>query len=168
MEAAFRRESYSPGSTASLIVYNRGRGLRLQIFHAGPEGTRTVDNVTMNGVAMTKPIALGKSSGRRSINVRIGAWPTGLYFARMEAADGRVGYAPFIVRPNRLGEHRIAVVHADTHVAGLQPARRDGDGRATPGTRAGSHEEPRALGRPFLEPRRPTASASTTCPSCTG
>ena len=110
VEAAFPRESYAPRSTATLVVYNRARGLRLQIFHVGPEGTRTVDNVTMNGVAMTEAVAVGSSSGRRSLRIRIGAWPTGLYFARLNAADGRVGNAPFVVRPRRLGEHRVAVV----------------------------------------------------------
>ena len=75
VEAAFPRESYAPQSTATLTVYNRARGLRLQIFHAGPEGTRTVDNVTMNGVAITKVVGVGASSGRGSLRIRIGAWP---------------------------------------------------------------------------------------------
>jgi hypothetical protein len=42
--------------------------------------------------------------------VRAGNWRSGLYFLRLETDDGRVGYAPFVVRPRRLGEHRIAVV----------------------------------------------------------
>ena len=36
IEAAFPRESYAPQSTATLKVYNRARGLRLQIFRTGP------------------------------------------------------------------------------------------------------------------------------------
>jgi hypothetical protein len=44
--------------------------------------------------------------------VRPGDWPSGLYFLRISAADGRVGYAPFVVRPRKLGAHRIAVVLA--------------------------------------------------------
>ena len=42
--------------------------------------------------------------------MKIGRWQSGLYFARLRADDGRVGFAPFVVRPRRLGEHRVAVV----------------------------------------------------------
>ena len=42
--------------------------------------------------------------------LRAGAWESGLYFVRATADDGRVGYAPFILRPRRLGERRVAVV----------------------------------------------------------
>jgi hypothetical protein len=41
--------------------------------------------------------------------ITVGAWPGGLYFARVDGAAGHA-YAPFVVRPKRLGEHRIAVV----------------------------------------------------------
>jgi hypothetical protein len=50
------------------------------------------------------------STGRHLESVQIGNWPSGLYFARLASADGLVGFAPFIVRPERLGEHRVAVV----------------------------------------------------------
>src|SRR4029077_14699872 len=43
---------------------------------------------------------------------RTGDWPSGLYFLKLSSGDGRVGYAPFIVRPAQLGEHRVAVVLA--------------------------------------------------------
>ena len=42
--------------------------------------------------------------------VRAGNWRSGLYFLRLETDDGRVGYAPFVVRPRGLGEHPVAVV----------------------------------------------------------
>ena len=35
---------------------------------------------------------------------------SGLYFARIETDDGRVGFAPFVLLPRPFGEHRIAVV----------------------------------------------------------
>ncbi len=37
VEAAFPRESYAPGERAPLVVWNRARGLKLQIFRSGPE-----------------------------------------------------------------------------------------------------------------------------------
>jgi hypothetical protein len=64
----------------------------------------------MQGVPVTAPRPIGSANGHRSVRVRIGNWPTGVYFASLTAADGRVGFAPFVLRPSRLGEHRVAVV----------------------------------------------------------
>src|SRR5436190_164561 len=65
----------------------------------------------MFGTAVTQPVALGRLDGRRTISVRIGSsWTSGVYFAQLTAPGDRVGYAPFILRPGRLGEHRVAVV----------------------------------------------------------
>lgn len=110
VHAAFSSESYAPGSTALLRVSNRARGLTLRIFRVGATLARTTDNVTMHGIAVTGERAVGSSSGNRRIRVAVGDWSSGLYFARLEADDGRVGFAPFVVRPSRLGEHRVAVV----------------------------------------------------------
>ena len=110
VEAAFTRESYAPGDTAKLVISNRAQGLRLQIFHSGPERLVTRSNSSMNGVPVTPNVPIGSSRGRRVVDVKIGRWQSGLYFARLRADDGRVGFAPFVVRPRRLGEHRVAVV----------------------------------------------------------
>ena len=37
-------------------------------------------------------------------------WRSGFYYAKLTAPVGRVGYAPFVLAPQRLGEQRIAVV----------------------------------------------------------
>jgi N,N-dimethylformamidase beta subunit-like, C-terminal len=108
--ATFRRESYAPGSTAKLVLWRREAALELQLFRVGPEHTRTVGNVTMNGVPMGPAVKLRPHAAHRPIGVAIGDWPTGLYFARLEASDGRVGFAPFVVRPHYVGEHRVLVV----------------------------------------------------------
>ena len=110
VEAAFRRESYAPGSTASLVVYESARQLTLQVFRVGPERTSTIRNSTMNGVPVSTKRAVGSSAGHRVFHVWVGAWPSGLYFARLVSVDGRVGFAPFVVRPRRMGQHRVAVV----------------------------------------------------------
>jgi hypothetical protein len=60
----------------------------------------------MRGVPVTRAAV---ATGRR-ISIRVGDWPSGLYFARLTASDGRVGFAPFVVRPPRLGAHAVAVV----------------------------------------------------------
>jgi hypothetical protein len=65
---------------------------------------------------MTAPARVDWSSHRdapATIDVvRPGDWPSGLYFLRIESTDGRIGYAPFIVKPRTLGTHRVAVVLA--------------------------------------------------------
>ena len=63
-----------------------------------------------------RPISLqiswsGRADAPATLRMRIGDWPSGLYYAELDAPDGRVGYAPFVVRPAELGEKsRIAVV----------------------------------------------------------
>src|SRR5438477_6803260 len=110
VEAAFPRESYRPGSVATLRIFNRARGITMQLFRVGPETVPTRGHNEMQGVPVTGLRAVGDSRGRRLVTVRIGDWPSGLYFARLAAADGRVGFAPFVVRPRVLGEHRVAIV----------------------------------------------------------
>lgn len=109
VEAAFLQESYAPGDTAKLVIFNRARELRLQIFRSGPERVPTRSDGTMNGVPLTRERAIG-ASDRGFVEVRVGRWLSGLYFARLRAKGDRVGFAPFVVRPRRLGRHRVAVV----------------------------------------------------------
>jgi hypothetical protein len=110
VEAAFPSESYAPGASASLVIFNRARGLRVQIFQSGPEHTRTKGYNEMQGLPVTQPVRIGSSNGHLVVAVRIGNWRSGLYFAKLTAADGRVGFAPFVLRPRRLGTSRVAVV----------------------------------------------------------
>ncbi len=157
MQAAFVRESYAPGSRAVLRFFNSARTLRLQILQSGPELGRTTDHLTMNGVGVTRPRTVGGVRRGRRVAVRIGPWPSGLYFARLEAADGRIGFAPFVVRPSRLGKHRVAVVMPTLtwQAYNLRDGNRDGIGDswyACPGKRAKNCPTRNTvrLGRPFL------------------
>ena len=157
VQAAFVHESYAPGSRAVLRFFNSARSLRLQILQSGPELVRTTDHMTMNGVGVTRPRTVGGIRRGRKLAIRIGPWPSGLYFARMEAADGRIGFAPFVVRPNRLGKHRVAVVMPTLtwQAYNLRDGNRDGIGDtwyACPGKRAKDCPTGNAvrLGRPFL------------------
>ena len=128
VEAAFALESYAPKETAKLVISNRARGIRLQIFQSGPESIVTRSNLTMNGVPVTGTRSIGSSSGHRVVRVQVGAWLSGLYFARLRAADGRVGFAPFVVRPRWLGVHRIAVVLPTLTWQAYNLRDEDGDG----------------------------------------
>ena len=107
LEAAFTRESYRPGETAALRLWGRDRELRVQLFRSGPERIRTRGNDRMEGVAVTHVM---RRAPRRTLAIRLGDWPSGLYFARVSTTDGRLAFAPFVVRPRTIGEHRVAVI----------------------------------------------------------
>lgn len=112
VEAGFRRESYVPGETAKLVVETDASALSLQIFRAGPEDVPTYDNTVMNGVPVTDPVNVGWSSVDRpgTVAVPIGPWASGLYFAKLTDENGRISFAPFVVRPAQLGASRVAVI----------------------------------------------------------
>jgi hypothetical protein len=113
VDTGFRRPGYRPGALAWLRVSTDAHRLTLQIFQSGPAPETTGRNDWMDGVPITAPRTLdwrGKRSSPHSVPVRIGRWPSGLYYARLTAGDGRVGFAPFVLRPGSLGVHPVAVV----------------------------------------------------------
>jgi hypothetical protein len=149
VEAAFRLESYAPGDEATLVISNRGRGITLRLFRSGPERVITRSDATMNGVPVSAKVSICASRERRSVTLRIGDWPSGLYFARLRAGDGRVGFAPFVVRPRRLGEHGVAVVLPTLTWQAYNVRDDDGDGEGD-SWYAHWRKKTARLGRPFL------------------
>jgi hypothetical protein len=110
LTAYFERESYRPGEQARLVVSDDATRVDVQIVRAGGEDEETIPNDVMLGTPVTKTVASGAVHGRRVFSVRMGGWPSGMYFAQLTAAGSRVGYAPFVLRPAHLGVHRVAVV----------------------------------------------------------
>lgn len=109
IRAAFVERSYAPGDKAVLTVHSLVSNATVQIFHSGPEGTRMTRRDVMTGVPVTSVRRL--EPGRRGVvRVTIGPWRSGLYFARLEAPGGYLGFAPVVVRPRALGASRVAVV----------------------------------------------------------
>jgi N,N-dimethylformamidase beta subunit-like, C-terminal len=106
--AAFTARSYARGAPARLVVWSAPRGLSIQLFHAGPEKTRSLHNDVMRGVPVTKRTSAHVVEGAVSVRTPFGA--SGLYFAKLTAPDGKVGYAPFVLRPRVLGRVRVLVV----------------------------------------------------------
>ncbi len=129
VEAAFQRESYGPQTVATLRFFNRAPRIGLQVFRVGAERARTVGTNEMRGVPVTRRLAIGNSTRGRLVSIRVGEWPSGLYFTRLDAADGRVGFAPFVVRPRRLGEHHVAVVLPTLTWQAYNLRDEDGNGR---------------------------------------
>jgi hypothetical protein len=82
----------------------------LQLFQAGTEEIGLKRRDVMLGSAVTPVQQVGNLSPGRRIAVQLGDWPSGVYFAKLVAAGGKIGYAPFVLRPRTLGEHRVAVV----------------------------------------------------------
>jgi hypothetical protein len=113
IDAGFTRESYVPGETARLVVSTDAAALTLQLFHCGPELSRPKRNDTLEGRPVSVPLQFswrGRGNRPSSVRLEIPQLRTGFYFARLLAPDGRMGYAPFVVRPPQLGATRVAVV----------------------------------------------------------
>jgi hypothetical protein len=116
IDAGFLDPSYAPGQESAVEVSTDARTLTFQVFAYGGGAFPSVRDLRTSGQAMTSAARVDWSAHRNAPAairfVRPGDWPSGLYFLRISASDGRVGYAPFIVKPRALGTHRIAVVLA--------------------------------------------------------
>jgi hypothetical protein len=102
---------YMPGQTAVVRIATDARRLDLDMLSFSI-GTGASDART-TARPIAPPVALswrGHRNAPGAVRIRIGDWPSGLYFVRVRARDGRIGYAPFVVRPRVLGLNRIAVV----------------------------------------------------------
>jgi hypothetical protein len=116
--AGFQARSYAPGQVAVLSI--RGGDTNratLQFFQAGASGTPGPavgagwDKHTF-GKPVTAPQHVRRPSGgtRWLVHVRLGSnWASGDYVARL-TWSGRTDYAPFVLRPNRLGTVPVLVV----------------------------------------------------------
>ena len=112
--AGFLARSYPVGGDATVSIATDARRVRLQLFSFASVPRPTVRDLRTGGTAVAPPVRLDwQRRGRAPHLVRIshaGVAESGLYFLRATAPDGRVAYAPLILRPRRLGEHRVAVV----------------------------------------------------------
>lgn len=113
VDAGFLVRSAQAGDTAELLIRSDARALTVQIVRSGPEKEPTYANDLVNGVAATQPATIDwtrHADRPGAIGVRVGDdWPSGVYFARLDADDGRIGFAPLIVRP-AVPQRRVAVV----------------------------------------------------------
>src|SRR6185312_3342616 len=130
VDAGFRTLGAAPGDNAVLSVRTDAQQLAVQLFQCGPEDEPTNSNDVMNGVPVTGEIAVGWSRNADrpgKIRLRIGDWPSGVYAARLEADDGRVGFAPLVVRPVT-PKSRVAVVMPTSTWQAYNFYDADGDG----------------------------------------
>jgi len=148
IEAAFTAESYAPGDAASLKLFSNATTLSVQIFHAGSERIHTRRLDLMNGTPVGRSRIIGSRNAGATVGIAVGRWPSGLYFARLASSNGSLGFAPFIVRPIRLGEHRTAVVLPTQTWQAYNFRDDNGDGKAD--TWYAGNGDTARLARPFL------------------
>jgi len=115
IDAGFAQPSYAPGQVSSIHIATDERTMTYQVLQAGPEKDVVYADNQMGGVPIgTPPQTLdwrSWTSRQHSITFRIPNVPSGLYYVQFTGADGRVGYAPFVVRPSVLGAtSRVLIV----------------------------------------------------------
>jgi hypothetical protein len=149
VQAAFAQDSYAPGDVARLVFFSAATHVRAQVFHTGPESQPTVGYDQLQGVPVSTTWSLPRTTAGNGFDIRVGAWSSGLYFARLTDGRGRVGFAPFVVRPRHLGEHAVAVVEPTLTWQAYNLRDDDGDGKGDSWYANWSHTTVR-LHRPFL------------------
>lgn len=117
--AGLAHRSYRPGQVATLrIDGGTATSATLQIFLAGAAGgdapvtAQPGRDANTHGEAVSAPSTVSRPSDGTPWKVRIplGAdWPSGDYVARL-SWPGHSAYAPFILRPRRLGTAPVLVI----------------------------------------------------------
>jgi hypothetical protein len=115
IDAGFARPSYAPGQLASIHIATDEQSLSYQVYQAGPEKYVTYADNQLGGVALDLPPGTLDwhrwTSRQHSITFRIPMVASGLYYVLFSGADGRIGYALFVVRPAIFGaSSRVLVV----------------------------------------------------------
>jgi N,N-dimethylformamidase beta subunit-like protein len=145
--AAFGARSYAAGDVASLRLSARAPArATLRLFHAGPG--RPLRRLNTFAAVVRPARRLRLRASVRRVNVRIGAWPSGLYFALVQTPRGMAA-APFVLRASKRRPKRVAVVLPTNTLAAynLRDTDRNGYGNSW-------YADPRVqtvdLRRPFL------------------
>jgi hypothetical protein len=103
VQAAFDERSYAPGQTAALRLRGRATSLVVRFFQAGAG-----HDGPLQGSPVGSPQTVPNAGAQ--LDLRIGLWPSGFYYAQVTTPGRGDWYAPFVVRPQHLGAHRILVV----------------------------------------------------------
>jgi hypothetical protein len=132
IQAGFLAPSYPVGGEATVAIATDARRVRLQLFSFSNVPRPTVRDLRTGGVAVAPAVRLDwqrRGSATRRVQIsQAGVAESGLYFLRVTSPDGRVGYAPLILRPRKLGEHRVAVVLSTNTWQAYNFLDADGDG----------------------------------------
>ena len=131
VEAAFAARSALQGARATLMVRSDAKALTVQMLHSGAEAEPTYANGEIKGVEVGAPMTVdwtAHANAPAPLSVAGGAvWPSGVYAAQLDADDGRVGFAPLIVRP-QAPRARVAVAMPTSTWGAYNFYDADGDG----------------------------------------
>jgi hypothetical protein len=132
VQVGFLQRSYPVGGEAAASIATDAKSVRLQLFSLAHDLHPTIRDLRRGGVAVAPAVRLDWRPYRSAPHLvrigRVGGFPSGVYFLRVTADDGRVGYAPLILRPRRLGEHKVAVVLSTNTWQAYNLLDADGDG----------------------------------------
>jgi len=155
VEASLPRRSYPQGGPAPILISTDAPVVHIQVFAYAGGGVRDPNT---KAVAVTPSVRLGWRSHRNAPHIvevgRSGTWPSGLYFLRVVTSYGRIAYAPLILRPRTLGEHRVAVVLPTNTWQAYNFRDGDGDGWGD-SWYIGGASRAIDLRRPYVEPGLP-------------
>lgn len=109
--AAFAAESYRAGTTAKLVFFDSARRVTLRLYRVGDAVGALRERDVMRGKQVGRTRRLAHVERGQVVPVPLDArWTSGLYFAEARTVGDRIGYSPFVLAPQRLGQHRVAVV----------------------------------------------------------
>ena len=149
IKAAFAAESYRRGATADLIVFDRATAVQLRLYRVGDSVGTAGARDEMRGTPVGGTRSFARVRKGQIVRLRLDArWPSGLYYAELRAPGGRVGYAPFVLAPQKLGGNRIAVVLPTQTWQAYNFSDDDGDGKADTWYASPEQSEARLI-RPF-------------------
>jgi hypothetical protein len=115
IDAGFTKPSYLPGDVGYIHVATDEPTITMRVFQSGPEQVVTYADNQFAGVEIDpEPLTIdwkAYQSHPHTIGFHIPVVSSGLYYVQFSGPDGRVGYAPFVVRPTFLGQaHRVLIV----------------------------------------------------------
>jgi hypothetical protein len=152
IDAAAGRAAYHPGDSARVAVATDARRLHVQVLRITGAAPITRRNDRLQGTPVGAGFDIawpGHGDRPHGLDLPIGDWRSGVYFVRITAHDGRIGFAPLVIRPHRLGQNRVAVVMPTSTWQAYNFYDRDGDGSGDTWY-AGWHRHTTRLGRPYL------------------
>ncbi len=153
VDATFTKQSYAPGQVGAVRISTDEPSLTMQILKTGPETFVTYADNLLEGEPVTQPKVISWTRFRDrtgTLPVRIGLWPSGLYFVKLTAPDKTIGYAPFVLRPAVPGAaSRVLVVLPTNSWQAYNFYDADGDGWGDTWY-AGPPHQTTTLDRPFL------------------
>ena len=168
--AVFSTTSYSPGTDRDAQGDHAGARASTCRSCAPVRSGHGRASASRGGLSSTSTSA---ALGANLVRVRLGAWTSGLYFARLTTTTGDTAYVRAVRRPaRRVGEKPRRRRAADLQLAGLQLLRRRRTtGAATRGTSTTGGSTCSSAGRSSTrESRRTTArsSAASSLPRARG